>query len=74
MAAIRIEAPGTDFGPCMERCKHEDCRESRSTASSVCVYCGKRIGYETKYFSTRRDDGGWNHAHAACEEEAVDAQ
>ncbi|MFA5385101.1 MAG: hypothetical protein WC364_10630 [Eubacteriales bacterium] len=63
MAAGKIAAPGTEYGPCKEPCSHTDCASSRSMAEAECIHCGKPIGYETSCYSTET-----GFAHAKCEE------
>ena len=67
MAAGRLPFPGTEFGPCVEECKHLDCAETRRMATSVCHYCQTEIGYDKRFYL---EDGQF--VHAACLEEAVE--
>lgn len=78
MAAGRLPAPGTEYGPCeptrgkngiMLTCGHSDCSMTRVQAASACVRCGKPIGYEVRFYSLSNEDG---LAHAVCVEEETD--
>lgn len=53
MAAAKIPAPGTQYGPCVDECKHLDCKASREQAAALCGLCKKPIGYETYWFVLR---------------------
>ena len=43
---LRIPAPGTRFGPCLEVCLHRCCLLDRAKAEAACSLCGQPIGYE----------------------------
>ena len=70
MAASRLPAPGTKFGPCPGACAHIDCRSSREEAALRCIYCHEPIGYEREFYALSADD----LAHAACYESAVEEE
>lgn len=72
MAASMLSKPGTNVGPCAEPCHHHDCAEMRGMAAALCVYCGKPIGYDTRFY--REGHTGNSLAHAECSEEAAAAQ
>jgi hypothetical protein len=55
MAAISIPAPGTEYGPCKEACKHIDCEANRSDAAALCSLCKDPIGFETPFYVDRFD-------------------
>ena len=82
LAAGSIPQPGTKLGPCAHTdhyghlCIHMDCREMRETADAECVYCGKPIGYDTRYYRETEDSVRplVNYSHARCAEEAAEAQ
>lgn len=71
MAAGILHKPGSKLGPCAEACHHRDCAETRGQAAALCVYCGKPIGYETRFYV---ETGARSMAHAECSEEAADAR
>ena len=62
MSSIRIPKPGTEYGPCIKKCVHTDCRASRIEATRLCLICGKEIGYDVDYYN----DGPDAVKHAAC--------
>ena len=65
MAALGLSAPGTEYGPCIEDCAHEDCAQTRRMAACVCRICDQPIGYDDRFF--REGEGGWDHlVHATC--------
>jgi hypothetical protein len=66
MAAGRLPEPGTEFGPCIEPCKHRDCLASRQMAEAICPECKKPIGYGVGFY--KRHGGEGELVHAACEE------
>jgi len=66
MAAGILSAPGTEYGPCEDvDCGHTDCAATRAQAASLCRYCDKPIGYETRFYN---EDQGC--VHALCAEVA----
>jgi hypothetical protein len=69
MAAGVLSKPGTNAGPCAEPCHHKDCAETRGMAAALCVYCGKPIGYDERFYQEGRA-----LSHAECSEEAKAAQ
>lgn len=68
MAAAFISKPGSEYGPCKRFCEHRDCAASRATASTVCRFCDKPIGYETRFYN---EDG---YVHAACLEDSIETE
>ena len=68
MAAGRIPAPGTEYGPCADDCAHRDCAATRRQAAAACRICGEPIGYERAYFVG--DDGA---VHASCMFDATES-
>lgn len=67
MASVRISKPGTQYGPCDFPCTHQDCLASRQDAERACSICGKKIGYETEFYSDGDDTKpGKDIKHAAC--------
>ena len=63
MASGMVSAPGTEYGPCVEPCRHTDCAESRRWAEALCAICGEPIGYERQFYQS----GNWTvFRHAAC--------
>ena len=77
MAASRLPAPGTPYGPCLDpQCGHADCALTRRDAARRCRLCERPIGYETRVY--RDPDQPPAHdpqqlVHAACLEELVAA-
>lgn len=84
MAAGRVSAPGTRFGPCganTRDCEHRDCEELRKVAAASCRWCRGPIGFmpgngiaewdgrRGEFYSVANE-----FAHAACEEEAVEEE
>ena len=55
MAAVQIAKPGTQYGPCIEKCEHTDCDATRKMAQALCSLCEKPIGYGVRFFI---DEGG----------------
>lgn len=63
-----IPSPTNDrkvVAPCLDSCAHLDCLESKEFVEKPCDLCGKKIGYETKYYLT---DHGTNKGqiHFLC--------
>lgn len=59
-----------EIGPCIARCEHTDCAETRRMAEAVCPWCGWPVGYERRFYT----NGGPMHnqpAHADCEADQV---
>lgn len=50
MAAGFLPPPGTELGPCVPDCAHEDCAETRRMAEALCPHCGAVIGYDTRFY------------------------
>jgi len=87
MAVGVLPEPGTKFGPCQPvkggngvqlYCAHKDCAQTRKIAGSVCLLCGRAIGYETAYFRDEDNAGRWVHAvcaedKAECDQKAAKA-
>lgn len=65
MAAGTLPRPGTRLGPCVDCCVHTDCAETLRMADSLCVLCGKKIGYETRFYCV---PNARTLVHAACHE------
>jgi hypothetical protein len=68
VAAIKLPAPGTEYGPCLKPCSHVGCAMMHNRAAELCNYCGKPIGYETRFYVIDQ-----RAVHSACEEDAVNA-
>jgi hypothetical protein len=72
MGWIMLSKPGTEYGPCKKlNCGHKDCAATRAEAVTPCRWCGKEIGYETKFYieSFYTDDGklcGRAYEHFLC--------
>jgi hypothetical protein len=45
MAAVILQEPGTEYGPCVEPCSHVDCAATRTEAALHCPGCAKVLGY-----------------------------
>jgi hypothetical protein len=56
-----LNKPGTKSGPCVS-CVHEKCESARTRAKHKCVYCGRSIGYGTRFYTIRDD----RLVHTAC--------
>jgi hypothetical protein len=70
MAAGRLPKPGTEFGPCVEDCKHLDCASTRSMSATICKYCKKPIGYAVRFYQAN----SWKELfHADCHEDKIEA-
>lgn len=69
MAAGVLAKPGAEYGPCMKRCKHLDCKETRREAASACRFCAKAIGFDSAFFRSRLSG---DLAHRHCLEDAVE--
>jgi hypothetical protein len=68
MAASRLPKPGSQLGPCRHACTHRDCAASRTMAATICRFCRKPVGYETRFYNAS------GLCHAACLEEATESQ
>ena len=55
MAAGFLSKPGTEYGPCDPICGHTDCAQTRQMANTPCRICGEPIGYERRFFDSKRD-------------------
>jgi hypothetical protein len=69
MAASRLPAPGTKYGPCIEDCDHIDCQKTRSMAATRCRWCAWPIGYRQDFYQVGED-----LAHASCEERRIELE
>jgi hypothetical protein len=69
MAAISLAKPGSKHGPCAVSCAHRDCASTRRMAESVCRFCSKKIGYETRFYGDPDDES--KYVHAVCLEDAI---
>lgn len=58
MAAGTIPKPGSELGPCdgAARCGHGDCAANVRDAQAYCGLCGHQIGYETRFYQSRKPD------------------
>lgn len=70
MAAGRLPAPGTEFGPCAEDCKHIECKQTRDMSGEECHYCTARIGYEVRFYQLPDK----TLVHARCHEDALECE
>lgn len=68
MAAGRLPAPGTEFGPCLEPCQHNDCAATRADAAAICRFCSKEIGYDRRFYI---DSDTRSLVHADCLEDNI---
>lgn len=63
MAAGSLAAPGTEYGPCSEPCRHEQCKSTNAMAERPCSICEKPIGFDTPFYQ----DGSWQVlTHQIC--------
>jgi hypothetical protein len=73
MAAGRLAAPGSQYGPCIEKCAHIDCNQTRADADAECPICRKPIGYDTRFYQFRWTSPGGAPfdalGHAVCVED-----
>ena len=60
MAAAILSTPGTLFGPCAEPCQHSDCSSIRMIAETLCHFCEKPIGFDTRFYKDN------DYVHATC--------
>lgn len=69
MAPGFISPPGSEFGPCLDACKHIDCAATRAMAAWTCTYCNSPIGYERGFYDLATHP---NHlyVHSSCHEAA----
>lgn len=67
MAAIKTPMPGSQYGPCINECKHEDCEALKQEALQKCSICGKEIGYEAYWYN----DHDHGPVHAVCLEDKI---
>lgn len=68
MAPGKLPAPGTEYGPCEGKCKHLDCKETRSMARTTCRHCHREIGYDRLFFVLDQKGVAKVLAHADCHE------
>lgn len=64
-----LQKPGSSAGPCVEACIHEDCKATREMAEAPCTYCGKEIGYDTKFYKVGPELTDLAHAVCVWEEQ-----
>lgn len=69
MAAGVLPKPGSKVGPCVKRCKHRDCAQTKQDAAEACRFCQKPIGYDVGFYRARLSG---ELAHAFCFEDAVE--
>ena len=50
MSASMIPEPGTEIGPCVDECEHEDCAFYREMAAITCAICGEPLGFGVMFF------------------------
>lgn len=79
MAAGSIAPPGTEYGPCVEPCKHIDCAATRKQAATPCVTCGEPLGYDVNFFRNHDDfrvkpGDEPEYEHAMCTYKRLDAE
>lgn len=74
MAAGRLPAPGTEYGPCADACAHRDCASTRKQAESACRFCDRPIGYEVRFYvdPEHEEQPGRRYVHARCLEEIIE--
>jgi hypothetical protein len=81
VAYITIDAPGSEFGPCIdEACGHTDCAATRAQVASQCPAGDGPIGYERAFAygpegsDLHRDGAPWHLRclHAAADLAAAD--
>jgi hypothetical protein len=78
MAPGRLQSPGSEYGPCVEKCFHLDCANTRTIAESNCEYCNEPIGYERGYYelfhqSDKPHERTIYWVHSSCHQDAIDA-
>lgn len=75
MASVRINKPGTKYGPCKNQdCGHVDCAASRHQVESVCPICLSKIGFDrsfTAHPDKRTADGKYVICHTSCLEDEL---
>ena len=62
LSSTQLPRPGSDVGPCLEKCEHIDCARIRRDATTECSVCGHPIGYEIPYVA----DAICGIAHYGC--------
>jgi hypothetical protein len=62
---MKVDKPGTTFGPCME-CKHAKCQRDRLKVLLKCPLCSQPIGFNTEYLLDMETSAP---VHLACVEE-----
>jgi hypothetical protein len=70
MAAGIAWSPGSEYGPCIDRCAHTDCSISWSEARAKCGICGVQVGFERRYYN----DATYGKVHAVCLEDLVERE
>ena len=77
MAAGVLPYPdGSEHAPCSDACSHKDCNETKRLAQMECVYCGQRIGFDTRFYQEALPLPTLpygTYSHAVCAEDAADA-
>lgn len=63
MGWLVIPEPGSKYGPCLEPCRHLDCKANREAAAEKCVTCADPIGFDVPYY--KGEAGGLEHAKCA---------
>lgn len=69
MAAGVLSEPGTQYGPCIEDCKHVDCAATRRHAAVICPDCHKPIGYGNRFYRDQEEgeEADWTRlVHMMC--------
>ena len=64
MASLKLPAPGTRLGPCLDDCTHPECAADRRLAAHACPLCAEPIGYERRFGFDIIYPGQW--VHEAC--------
>lgn len=58
-----VPSPYGPRGPCPRKCTHLRCALWHADAADVCGRCGQPIGYDQRFFDTKRD----GKVHAMCD-------
>lgn len=63
-----LPRPGTEYGPCEEKCEHRDCAQTRKMAEAECSICDKEIGYDRGFYLRTNEPLDMVHSVCAHEE------
>ena len=70
MGWYTMAAIGSEYGPCVEPCKHTDCAKNREDLLKTCEICGEIIGADVPmYFVGHAKEGKVEHLRCVMKRE-----